>query len=145
MIRFILVVNKSCHTRFSRYYQDINRDRAGFELEVARLCITRQPNQALFTSIYDYKIVFRMYASLYFIIGCDSEDNEFAMLELIQLCVECLDQYFEKVTELDFMFSLEKIHMIMDEIVVKGLIAETNQQRILEAMYALTTAQSKQR
>ncbi|OBZ90069.1 AP-4 complex subunit sigma-1 [Choanephora cucurbitarum] len=137
MIRFLLVVNKSCHTRFSRYYQEIDKDHTGFELEVARQCITRQPNQALFTFIYDHKIVYRIYASLCFIIGCDSEDNEFAMLELIQLCVECLDQSFEKVTELDFVFSLEKIHMIMDEIIVKGLVTETNQQRVLEAMHAL--------
>ncbi|KAI8365424.1 adaptor-related protein complex 4 sigma 1 subunit [Choanephora cucurbitarum] len=118
MIRFFLVVNKSCHTRFSRYYQEINKDHTGFELEVARQ-------------------FYRIYASLCFIIGCDPEDNEFAMLELIQLCVECLDQSFEKVTELDFVFSLEKIHMIMDEIIVKGLVAETNQQRVLEAMHAL--------
>lgn len=46
MIHFFLIVNKSCQTRFSRYYQqDEPNDRSTFELEVARGCITRKPSQ----------------------------------------------------------------------------------------------------
>ncbi|KAI8047235.1 AP-4 complex subunit sigma-1 [Gilbertella persicaria] len=131
MIRFFFIINKSCQTRFSRYYQNLVHDRPSFELQVARQCITRKPNQTLFFFMEGYKIVYRVYASLYFIIGCDSEDNEFSLLELIQFCVECLDRHFDKVTELDFLFNLEKVHMIMEEIIVKGLIIETNHKRVL--------------
>ncbi|KAI7906615.1 AP complex, mu/sigma subunit [Cokeromyces recurvatus] len=132
MIRFFLIVNKSCQTRFSKYFYDLNcKDRPTFELEIARQCITRKSNTTLFFRTKEYKIVYRVYASLYFIIGCDFEDNEFSLLELIQTFVECLDQYFEKVTELDLVFNIEKVHIIMDEIILKGLILETNQERVL--------------
>ncbi|KAK4514609.1 uncharacterized protein ATC70_002208 [Mucor velutinosus] len=143
MIRFFLIVNRSCQTRFARYYQNILiQDKATFELEIARQCITRKQNQTLFFSINQDKIVYRVYASLYFIIGCDPEDNEFSILELIQNCVECLDHYFEKVTELDLVFNIEKVHMIIDEIIVQGLIVETNQERVLASMRALANQKS---
>lgn len=35
------------------------------------------------------------------------------------------------------MFNLEKVHMIIDEMIVQGLIVETNQERILASMCAL--------
>ncbi|KAI8877555.1 clathrin adaptor complex small chain family protein [Backusella circina FSU 941] len=145
MIHFFLIVNRQCQTRFSKYYtdkQDI-KEHSLFELDVARNCITRKPNQCLFFSLHEYKIVYRTYASLVFIIGCDPEENEFSMLELIQVCVESLDKYFEKVTELDIVFNLEKVHMIMDEILVKGLILEVNQERILAPIYALANQNVK--
>ena len=37
------------------------------------------------------------YASLYFIVGCDQEENELGMLEFIHTLVETLDKYFENV------------------------------------------------
>lgn len=50
MIRFFLIVNRSCQTRFARYYQQDaeNKDRPTFELEVARACITRKSSQVTF-------------------------------------------------------------------------------------------------
>ncbi|CAO3701130.1 unnamed protein product [Rhizopus stolonifer] len=72
MIRFFLIINKSCQTRYSKYYQDtIIKDANTFELEVARKCITRKQTQTLFFKLKEFKIVYRVYASLYFIIGCD--------------------------------------------------------------------------
>lgn len=35
------------------------------------------------------------------------------------------------------MYNLEKVHMIMDEIIVKGLILETNHDRVLASIRAL--------
>ncbi|KAI8993604.1 AP complex, mu/sigma subunit [Pilobolus umbonatus] len=137
MIHLFLIVNRSCQTRFVKYYSEV-KDRATFESEVAKTCFTRQGNQCLFFSIKDMKIVYRHYGSLCFIIGCNKEDNEFSLLELIQLCVETMDEYFEKVTELDLLFNLQKVHMILDEIIVKGSIVETNHDRILIPIYAIT-------
>lgn len=45
MIRFFLIVNRSCKTRCAKYYQTI-QDTSAFELEIARKCITRKQNQA---------------------------------------------------------------------------------------------------
>lgn len=48
-------------------------------------------------------MIYRRYASLYFIIGIDIDDeiNELSMLEFIHNMVETLDKYFENVCELD--------------------------------------------
>ena len=50
-----------------------------------------------------YKVIYRRYASLYFIIGLDmvNDINELGMLEFIHNMVETLDKYFENVCELD--------------------------------------------
>jgi len=53
------------------------------------------------------------------------------VLEFIHLIVETLDKYFPKVTDLDIMFNLDKIYMILDEMVVNGRIVETSKARIL--------------
>ncbi|KAI9271290.1 AP complex, mu/sigma subunit, partial [Sporodiniella umbellata] len=131
MIRFFLVINKSYQTRYARYYNcNLVENASVFEAEVAKKCISRKQSQTLFFKLGELKIVYRIYASLYFVIGCDCEENDFGVLEFIQLCVETLNQTFEKVTELDLVFNLEKVHMIMDELVANGLVLETNQERL---------------
>ena len=67
-------------------------------------------------------MIYRRYASLYFIIGLDLEEdiNELSMLEFIHNLVETMDKYFENVCELDIMFNIEKAHFIMDEMVMNG-------------------------
>jgi hypothetical protein len=48
-------------------------------------------------------VIYRRYASLYFIIGIDIDEeiNELSLLEFIHNMVETLDKYFENVCELD--------------------------------------------
>ena len=80
-----------------------------------------------------YKVIYRRYASLFFIIGVDGdEENELAILEFIHALVETLDKYFESVCELDIMFNLEKAHFIVDEMVMNGYIVEANKANILK-------------
>ena len=62
------------------------------------------------------------------------EDNEMAYLEFIHSLVETLDKYFENVCELDIMFNIEKAHMILDEMVANGNIAEMNRTNILQPL-----------
>lgn len=59
--------------------------------------------QCSFLEHRQYKVIYRRYASLYFIIGIDIDDdiNELSMLEFIHNMVETLDKYFENVCELD--------------------------------------------
>lgn len=52
-------------------------------------------------SIIDSKIVYRRYASLFFIAGCSSTDNELITLEIVHRYVEQMDKYYGNVCELD--------------------------------------------
>jgi hypothetical protein len=55
------------------------------------------------------QIVYKRYASLYFVMGIDLGDNELITLELIHHYVEVLDRYFGNVCELDLIFNFHKV------------------------------------
>ena len=46
----------------------------------------------------DTKVVYRRYASLFFVCGITSSDNELVTLEIIHRYVEVLDRYFGNVS-----------------------------------------------
>lgn len=48
--------------------------------------------------------------------------------------VETLDKCFENVCELDLIFHSDKIHYILDEIIMGGLVLETNSSEIMAAI-----------
>lgn len=50
-------------------------------------------------SFQDSKIVYRRYASLFFIAGCASTDNELITLEIVHRYVEQMDKYYGNVCE----------------------------------------------
>jgi AP-4 complex subunit sigma-1 len=77
------------------------------------------------------KVIYRRYASLFFIVGVDEHENELAVHEFIHCIVETLDRHFGNVCELDIMFHLEKAHYILEEMVMNGQIIETNKSIIL--------------
>ena len=67
-----------------------------------------------FIDYKEYKIVYKRYASLYFIAIVDKADNELIILELIHSFVEILDKYFGNVCELDLIFNFHKTYFILD-------------------------------
>ncbi|KAK9102265.1 hypothetical protein Sjap_019519 [Stephania japonica] len=131
-IRFVLLVNKQGQTRLAQYYEHLSIDqRTALEGEIVRKCLVRTDQQCSFVEHRNYKVVYRRYASLFFLVGVDNEENELAILEFIHLLVETLDRYFGNVCELDIMIHLEKVHFIVEEMVVNGCIVETNKSNIL--------------
>lgn len=54
------------------------------------------------------QVVYKRYASLYFVCGIDGGDNELITLEVIHHFVEVLDRYFGNVCELDLIFNFHK-------------------------------------
>mmetsp|Transcript_17019 Transcript_17019/g.43992 ORF Transcript_17019/g.43992 Transcript_17019/m.43992 type:complete len:156 (+) Transcript_17019:104-571(+) len=126
MIRFVLMVNKQGQTRLAQYVNMHNiEERCALESEVIRKCLSRTETQCSFYEFRGYKVVYRRYASLFFIVGVEGDDeNELAILEFIHALVETLDRYFENVCELDIMFNLEKAHFVVDEMLMNGCIIE---------------------
>ena len=56
-----------------------------------------------------WQVVYKRYASLYFVMGIDAGDNELITLELVHHYVEVLDRYFGNVCELDLIFNFHKV------------------------------------
>ena len=79
----------------------------------------------------DYKLIYRHYATLYFVFCVDSSESELGILDLIQVFVETLDKCFENVCELDLIFHVDKVHYILNELVMGGMVLETNMSEII--------------
>ncbi|XP_040267118.1 AP-4 complex subunit sigma-1 [Bufo bufo] len=138
MIKLFLIVNKQGQTRLSRYYDCTEvQKRTVLESEVIKLCLSRPKDQCSFIEYKDFKLVFRQYAALFIVVGIDESENEMAIFELIHNFVEVLDKYFSRVSELDIMFNLDKVHIILDEMVLNGCVVETNKNRILAPLLVL--------
>ncbi|XP_012588216.1 PREDICTED: uncharacterized protein LOC101635494 [Condylura cristata] len=84
----------------------------------------------------DYKLIYRHYATLYFVFCVDSSESELGILDLIQVFVETLDKCFENVCELDLIFHMDKVHYILQEVVMGGMVLETNMNEIVAQMDA---------
>jgi len=145
MIRFVLMVNKQGQTRLCSYYEWVGvEERCALEAEIIRKCLSRTEVQSSFMEYRGTKVVYRRYASLYFIVGVDTEqENELGILEFIHALVETMDKYFENVCELDIMFNIEKAHFILDEMVMNGHIVETNKANVLRPILEMDKASKK--
>lgn len=138
MIKFFLMVNKQGQTRLSRYYEYVEiHKRKMLEAEVIKNCLSRSREQCSFIEYKDFKLVYRQYAALFIVVGINETENEMAVYELIHNFVEVLDRYFSRVSELDIMFNLDRVHIILDEMVLNGCIVETNKNRILAPLFVL--------
>lgn len=80
------------------------------------------------------KIIYRHYATLYFVFAVDKQESDLGILDLIQVFVEALDKTFENVCELDLIFHSDKVHYILDEIIMAGMVLETNISSIMTAI-----------
>ncbi|XP_029671116.1 AP-3 complex subunit sigma-2 isoform X2 [Formica exsecta] len=138
MIKAILVFNNHGKPRLSKFYQYFNEDmQQQIIKETFQLVSKRDDNVCNFLeggSLIggsDYKLIYRHYATLYFVFCVDSSESELGILDLIQVFVETLDKCFENVCELDLIFHVDKVHYILNELVMGGMVLETNMTEIL--------------
>ncbi|KAJ8291153.1 hypothetical protein GJAV_G00021990 [Gymnothorax javanicus] len=139
MIKFLLMANQKGQIRLSKYYEehmDIAK-RALLESDMVKTCLSRKKEECSFVEYKDYKLVYRQYAGLCIIVGVNEMENELAIFELVHNFVEVLDKYFSRVSELDIMFNVEKVHIILDEMILNGYIVETNKTRVLAPLLVL--------
>lgn len=87
-----------------------------------------------FLEYKDTKIVYRRYASLFFIAGCDSTDNELITLEVVHRFVEQMDKYYGNVCELDIIFNFQKAYFILDELLLAGEMQESSKKNVLRCI-----------
>lgn len=141
-LKFFLMVNKQGQTRLAQYFFDITlQERTTQEGELVRKCLSRATNKSSFLVHQKWRIVYRKYASLYFIVGHDmDDDSEQGYYSFIHSVVETFDKWFESVCELDIMFNIEKAHYILEEMIQNGDIIENNRSIILSPLHALDKA-----
>ncbi|CAK5055286.1 Clat_adaptor_s domain-containing protein [Meloidogyne graminicola] len=138
MIKAILIFNNHGKPRLLKFYTRYTEDeQQQIVRETFQQVSKRDDNVCNFleggTLIggSDFKLIYRHYATLYFVFCVDSSESELGILDLIQVFVETLDRCFENVCELDMIFHVNKVHNILNEIVMGGMVLETNMNEIL--------------
>lgn len=142
----VMVVNNSGAGRLTKFY---NMDDLSIQLDLVQECFRlvskRSPSLCNFIEpkgdeLYvktwgeDVRLIYRHFATLFFIFAVDKSESELGILDLIQVFVEALDKCFENVCELDLIFHHDKVHFILDEIVMNGMVLETSLREIVSAV-----------
>ncbi len=147
MIKGILIVNNHGKPRLVKFYQSVvgEDDQQRVIRRVFQQVVKRPDSFCNYLEgcVPEWgdntKIIYRHYATLYFIFAVDSQESDLGILDLIQVIVEAFDKCFENVCELDLIFHSDKVNYILDEIIMAGMVLETNITSILTAV----TEQSK--
>lgn len=142
MIKGILIINNHGKPRLVKFYQGVvGEDKQQSVIRRVFQQVNQRPDSFcnyLEGTIPEWgdntKLIYRHYATLYFIFAVDQQESDLGILDLIQVFVETLDKCFENVCELDLIFHSDKVNYMLDEIVMAGLVLETNISVILNAI-----------
>lgn len=109
--------------------------------QVHSILSTRSSNQCSFLTppplldgMDDIRVIYRHYATLYFVFIVDEQESELGILDLIQVFVESLEWCFQNVCELDLVFGWQVMQTVLGEIVQGGMVVETNISKIVSAV-----------
>jgi len=135
MINYILLVSRQGKVRLAKWFATLPPKTKGkIVKDVTQLVLARRTRMCNFLEYKDSKVVYRRYASLFFVTGIASEDNELVTLEIIHRYVEVLDRYFGNVCELDLIFNFQKAYAILDELIIAGELQESSKKSVLRVV-----------
>jgi len=134
-ISYVLLVSRQGKVRLSKWYATMSPKAKGkIVKDVTQLVLARRTRMCNFLEYKDTKVVYRRYASLFFVTGIGQGDNELVTLEIIHRYVEVLDRYFGNVCELDLIFNFQRAYAILDELIIGGELQESSKKSTLRAM-----------
>ncbi|KAK4528145.1 hypothetical protein GAYE_SCF51G6079 [Galdieria yellowstonensis] len=137
MFHFLLLISRQGKVRLAKWLEPYSqKERTKISQELASLLTARSNKMCNFIEWRDLKVVYKRYASLFFVAGVDPTDNELITLEIIHHYVECLDKYFGNVCELDLIFNFSKAYYILDEILLAGELEESKRGNVLRTIQA---------
>eukprot|EP00771_Trimastix_marina_P002239 gnl/Trimastix_PCT/3360.p2 GENE.gnl/Trimastix_PCT/3360~~gnl/Trimastix_PCT/3360.p2 ORF type:complete len:153 (+),score=41.13 gnl/Trimastix_PCT/3360:47-505(+) len=135
MIHFALLISRQAKTRLQQWYSPYpEKEKTKIVRDITNMVLARPARMCNFIEYRRLKIVYKRYASLYFVMAVDPKDNELMILELIHTYVEILDRYFGNVCELDLIFNFHKAYYALNELIGAGEVQETSRKLILQAM-----------
>lgn len=136
MIHCFFLINRQGKIRLTKWYSHSysTAERQRFLKEINNIVLTRSTKLCNFLDWKEFKIVYKKYASLYFICLVDQNDNELGVLETMHHFVEVLDKYFNSVCELDLIFNFHKAYFVLDELLMAGYVQESSKKVIIKAV-----------
>lgn len=74
----------------------------------------------------DHSLVFRWFGPCLFIVAADHSENELMLYEFLSLYVNALHRYFGKFSERHVLFNIDRLHMVLEEMIVDGELCESS-------------------
>ena len=74
----------------------------------------------------------RYYNGVFVVLICDSLENELAIIDFINLLISIIDEALNKFDDKIILLNLEKVHAILDEIIVSGVVVDLDTSEILK-------------
>ncbi|KAG6572201.1 AP-1 complex subunit sigma-2, partial [Cucurbita argyrosperma subsp. sororia] len=137
MIHFVLLISRQGKVRLTKWYSPYTqKERSKVIRELSGMILNRGPKLCNFVEWRGLKAVYKRYASLYFCMCIDQDDNELEVLECIHHFVEILDRYFGSVCELDLIFNFHKAYYILDELLIAGELQESSKKTVARLIAA---------
>lgn len=140
----MLIVSKDGNVQFSHYFTHINSNsRTALESRVASKCLSSDKDACHFLGEGDHTLVFRWFGPCLFIVAADDTENELMVYEFLSLYVSALHRYFGKFSERHVLFNVDRLHMVLEEMVVGGEIVESSIRNVLSPIHMLDTVSSR--
>ncbi|KAI9205092.1 AP complex, mu/sigma subunit [Polychytrium aggregatum] len=145
-IKFILLVSRQGKIRLTKWFTSDwgLKEKTKTVKEVSATVLARRTKMCNVLEYKDYKVVYRRYASLFFVAGIDVDDNELIVLEVIHRYVEVLDKWFLNVCELDIIFNFQQAYMIMDEILIGGELQDSSKRSVINSLKRMEEAEKQE-
>ena len=135
MIKGIISVNNHGKPRLTKFYQSVKSEA---QQQSAIQQVYQQVTNQL-DSFWNFlqgitpewgdkiKLIYHHYATLFFVFfPVDKQESDLGILDLTEVVVEALDEYFEDICELDLIFHSRCVHYVSDEIVMGRMVLEKN-------------------
>ncbi|EAL20502.1 hypothetical protein CNBE4230 [Cryptococcus deneoformans B-3501A] len=133
MLNYVMLVSRQGKVRLAKWFQTLpTKTKNKIVKDVTQLVLARRTRMCNFLEYKDTKVIYRRYASLFFITSISPGDNELITLEIIHRYVEVLDRYFGNVCELDLIFNFQKAYAVLDELIIAGEIQESSKKTVLK-------------
>lgn len=140
-IHWLMLISRQGKVRLAKWFEPYTEtQRAEVTRDVVSNVLPRSSKMCNVVDMADNKVVYKRYASLYFIACTDREDNELLTMELLHMFVEVLDTYFGNVCELDLIFNFTRSYWILDQIFISGELQECSKAAILAAIQTSDSA-----
>ncbi|KAH0602773.1 uncharacterized protein LAJ45_07481 [Morchella importuna] len=134
-IRYVILLSRQGKVRLCKWFTTLSpKEKAKITKEISALVLARRTRMCNFLEYKDSKVVYRRYASLFFIAGIDATDNELITLEIVHRYVEQMDKYYGNVCELDIIFNFQKAYFILDELLIAGELQESSKKNVLRCI-----------
>ncbi|KAM0721282.1 hypothetical protein Q7P37_003570 [Cladosporium fusiforme] len=135
--RYLILLSRQGKVRLAKWFTTLSpKDKAKIIKDVSQLVLARRTRMCNFLEYKDTKVVYRRYASLFFIAATDNTDNELITLEIVHRYVEQMDKYYGNVCELDIIFNFQKAYFILDELLIAGEMQESSKKNVLRVIGA---------